>query len=270
MIFKAPSEVCFYITDNFPVYWYGIIVAFSCFVGVFVSYKLYKKLYPYSKYEKILDIASWSLILGILGARLYYCILNPVYYLNNPIEIFNIRGGGLSIHGGLLVGICVLIFLAKKHKLGILKLLDIFAVGTALAQSIGRWGNFFNSEAYGYPTNLPWKLYIPLNHRIDIYSNYEYFHPTFLYESILDLCLFLGLFFILKHFRKKFEGLIFCLYLICYALIRFFVESLRIDSAFNVGSIPIAQIISCIMFVIGIFGLIFIIKKSNNTSIKSL
>jgi len=266
MVFQSPSEICFNITENFPVYWYGIIVAFACFMGVFVSYKVYKKFYPYSDYNKIWDISAWFLLFGIIGARLYFCMLNPSYYFHHPIEFLNFRGGGLSIHGGLAAGIIVLIYFARKYRLGILKLLDAFACGTAFAQSIGRWGNFFNSEAFGYPTNLPWKLFIPENHRPDLYSNYEYFHPTFLYESILDFCSFFILCTIIKKTSKKYQGVTFCTYLIFYALIRIFVESFRIDSALNVGSIPIAQIVSLIMLITGVTGIILITKKNNATS----
>ena len=266
MVFKSPSEVCFYITENFPVYWYGIIVATACFTGVLVSYLIYKKFNPDKDYDKIWDISVWFLLAGIIGARLYYCLLNPVYYFHYPLEIFNIRGGGLSIHGGLITGITVLICYAYKTKLGILKLLDSFACGTAFAQSIGRWGNFFNSEAFGYPTDLPWKLYIPENHRPDIYANNEYFHPTFLYESILDFCLFIILYYVLKRFNQKYSGITFFAYLIFYAIIRIFVESFRIDSALNVAGVPIAKIISVIMLIAGITGTTYILKYKSKTT----
>ena len=182
-MFRSPGDILFSI-NGFDVYSYGIVMAVACLIGVYTSYFIYEKFFPEKNYGKIIDCATWILFFGIIGARLYYCMLNPMYYFSNPLEIINVRQGGLSIHGGLIAGIITLIFFAKKYKLGISNLLDSFACGTAIAQSIGRWGNFFNSEAFGTPTNLPWKLYIPFSKRPDIYSNKEYFHPAFLYESI--------------------------------------------------------------------------------------
>jgi len=256
MIFQSPGDILFSI-NNFSVYTYGVIMAVACLVGVYVSYFIYWKLYPYEDYNRIIDCGAWLLFLGIVGARLYYCLLNPSYYFNNPLEIINIRQGGLSIHGGLIAGILTLIFFAKKYKLGVLKLLDSFACGTALGQAIGRWGNFFNSEAFGAPTNLPWKLYIPLNKRPAGYINNEYFHPTFLYESILDVCIFVILLYVIKKYAKTYNGLTVFIYFTLYGIIRFFIEQLRIDSALNISGIPIAQIVSAMIFIIGICGIIY-------------
>lgn len=260
MIFKSPGDVLFNI-GSFPVYCYGVTLAIASFVGVLVAYKVFKTYNPKSDYDKIWDFAAYLLILGFLGARFYYCLLNPVYYFQNPIEILDFREGGLSIHGGIITGVISAIFLARKYKLPMLKLVDAFICGTALAQSIGRWGNFFNSEAFGYPTNLPWKLYIPYSQRPDIYSGYEFFHPTFLYESILDFGIFLVLILVMKRTSGRYSGLCLSLYLIMYAIVRFFVESFRIDSALNIFNIPVAQLMSLLLLVSGVVGLI-IIKKN--------
>ena len=260
MIFKSPGDVLFNI-GSFPVYCYGVTLAIASFVGVLVAYKVFKTYNPKSDYDKIWDFAAYLLILGFLGARFYYCLLNPVYYFQNPIEILDFREGGLSIHGGIITGVISAIFLARKYKLPMLKLVDAFICGTALAQSIGRWGNFFNSEAFGYPTNLPWKLYIPYSQRPDIYSGYEFFHPTFLYESILDFCIFVILLLVMKKTKGKLSGLCLSLYLIMYAVTRFMVESFRIDSALNIGKIPIAQLMSLVLLIIGVIGVV-IIKKN--------
>ncbi len=213
------------------------------------------------KSRKIWDFSAYVLIAGILGARLYYCLLNPVYYCQNPLEILDFREGGLSIHGGLIAGISALVFLAGKYNLGVLKILDAFACGTSVAQSIGRWGNFFNSEAFGAPTNLPWKLYIPPVNRPADYINFPYFHPTFLYESILDVGIFLILLWIMKKFARKAPGVTVFTYLILYSAVRIIVESLRLDSALNISGIPIAQIVSVIFIFSGVLGLAIIIKK---------
>jgi phosphatidylglycerol:prolipoprotein diacylglycerol transferase len=259
-MFKAPADILISLF-GVDIYYYGVIMAFACLIGVYSSYFIYKKIFPKNDSDRIIDCATWILVFGILGARIYYCMLNPVYYLSQPTEIFNIRQGGMSIHGALILGGVTLIYFANRYKLGGLKLLDAFACGTALAQSLGRWGNFFNSEAFGYPTNLPWKLYIPYSKRPDIYRDYDYFHPTFLYESILDFLMFVILLLLIKKYGQKYNGLVTFMYLILYSIIRFFVESFRTDSALNISQIPIAQIVSGILFVLGIFGLLWIKNK---------
>ena len=252
--FQSPGDVAFKILD-FPVYYYGIIMAFAIFLGFYVTYILYKK-YHDKESSLILDISPWLIIAGIFGARIYYCIVNFSYYISSPLEIFNIRQGGLSIHGMIIVGFLALVFCAKKYRVTFLKLTDVFLCGTALAQSIGRWGNFFNSEAFGYPCNLPWKLYIPFLHRPAEYVNFEYFHPTFLYESILDFFIFIILLCLFKRFTNN-PGIITALYLVLYSIARIFVESFRIDSVLNIAGIPIAQITSFIILIAGICLLIY-------------
>lgn len=260
-MFASPTDVLFKV-NGFPVYVYGFVMALACFVGVCVSYFVYKKYNPDKTYDKIIDMSVPVLIIGILGARLYYCMLNPVYYFNNPLEIINIRQGGLSIHGALFFGMFSLIFYANKYKLGCFKILDSFACGVSLAQSIGRWGNFFNSEAFGTPTNLPWKLYIPALKRPEIYANYEFFHPTFLYESLCDLIIFFILLFIVKNYYNKYEGFTFFFYLFLYSIVRFFIEALRVDSALNLGTVPVARVVSIVMFVIALVGIFYVTNKS--------
>lgn len=261
MIFQSPGDILLTVC-GFKIYYYGIIMASACLIGVIVAYFIFKQYNPESDSEKIWDFAAYFLIAGFLGARLYYCALNPIYYFNNPLEILDFREGGLSIHGGIVAGIAAIIILAKTYKLPVLNTLDSFICGTALAQSIGRWGNFFNSEAFGSPTNLPWKLYIPLSQRPEQFVDYEYFHPTFLYESILNLCIFFILLTLIKKFGTKFPGLTTCSYLILYSCVRIFVESIRVDSALNIHGIQIAKIISVLLIVLGTIGLLTIIKKN--------
>lgn len=260
-MFQSPAEIAFNVF-GFPVYYYGIIMAFSIAVGCYTAYLLYKNFYEKEDEEKIFDIAPFIIIIGIIGARLYYCAVNYSYYIVHPLEIFNIRQGGLSVHGMIIVGIASLYILARIYKLSFLKLADVFCCGAALAQSIGRWGNFFNSEAFGSPTELPWKLFIPVSHRPVEYLNYQYFHPTFLYESILDLIIFVILFMIFRKCSKK-PGLIACIYLILYSVARIFVEHFRIDSVLNIGNFPVAQVMSfCIIFV-GIIGVYLILLRKS-------
>ena len=132
MVFQSPGDILFRVFD-FPVYYYGLILAASCLIGVYTAFLFFKKYNPDKDYNAIWDFSAYIIIAGILGARLYYCLLNPVYYFYHPGEILFIRQGGLSIHGGVTVGILLLIILAKKHKLPVWNLLDAFVCGTAIA-----------------------------------------------------------------------------------------------------------------------------------------
>ena len=264
MIIPAQNDIAF----NFlgiSIYYYGIILASAIFFALIFANKLFNYSHPDLKKDIILEFAPVIIITGILFARLYFCILNPHYYFSHPIEIFDIREGGLSIHGGIIGGIVSTLFMMKKYRLNFFTIIDPIACSTFLGQAIGRWGNYFNSEAYGLPVaSQNWGLYVPLGRRISGYSQYELFHPTFLYESILDFISFLFLFFIYKKFGKQYKGLVFFSYLILYSLIRFFIEQIRIDSVLNIGSVPFAQIISVILFIIGICGILFVFKTRTN------
>lgn len=258
--FQSPGEVAFYI-NSFPIYFYGVVLAFAVFVGFFTAYKLYNHYFK-DDASIILDISPLLIITGVMGARLYYCLTNYAYYMSKPIEIFNIRQGGLSVHGMIIAGLLTLLYCSKKYKIKFLKLTDVFLCGTILAQSIGRWGNFFNSEAFGLPCSLPWKLYISISHRPIEYINFEYFHPTFLYESILDFLVFIILFILFKRFYKT-SGLITGLYLILYSIVRIVVESFRIDSVLNILGFPIAQLVSILILIIGILLIVYLSFKTN-------
>ena len=231
------------------IYFYGVILALAIVAGTLVSDYFGEKFFGLKK-ETIIDASPYLIIFGIIGARLYYCVLNSEFYLRFPSEILAIRHGGISIHGAILGGLLGLIIFALRHKISIPKLCDVSAIGLVLAQSIGRWGNFFNSEAFGYPTNLPWKLYVAEQYRPIPYTNVEYFHPTFLYESVLDLLLFGLLIFVVKKGWNKKDGNIALLYLILYSLIRIFVEHFRIDSVMYIMGFPVAMVVSvAIIFV---------------------
>lgn len=259
-MFTSPSAICFSIF-GIDIYYYGIIMACAVLIGVFFSNFVRNKFYPEIKENDFFDMAFVSVIAGFVGARLYYCLFSFQYYSKHILEIFDFRQGGLSIHGGILFGLIFGILFAYKKKLSILKLADIFAYGLVLAQVIGRWGNFFNSEAFGKPTDIFCKLYIPITHRPLEYINYEYFHPTFLYESVLNLIVFLLLFFVLRKTFKKFDGFIFCSYLILYSIVRIFVEHLRIDSILYFGIFPLPIVVSLIIILFSIVMMIIIYKK---------
>ncbi len=262
MIIPAQHDIAFNMF-GISVYWYGIIMAVAMFFALVCANKLFNDKHPEMNKDIFIEFAPIIIICGILCARLYFCLLNPHYYFTHLWKIFDIREGGLSIHGGIIGGILSMLFIVKKYRLNFLTVIDPLACSTFLGQAIGRWGNYFNSEAYGFPVaGQNWGLYIPPSRRISGYTQFNLFHPTFLYESILDFVAFIVLVYIYKKFGGKFKGLVFFLYLTIYAIIRFFIEHIRIDSALNVGEIPIAQIVSVILFVIGILGLLFVIKKT--------
>lgn len=250
MILSSSGEVAFYI-NNFPVYKYGILMAFAVGLGVILTNKISRNLPKDFFYDNFIYV----LIFGFLGARLYYCLLNFGYYSKNLLEIFNFRGGGLSIHGAIIFGFLALFILSKIKKVPVLNLADSICAVIPLSQSIGRWGNFFNSEAFGLPTYSNWGVFIPIDKRPLEFLNFEYFHPTFLYESVLDLFIFIILFGLYKKNLKS--GTVFYAYLILYSIVRILVESIRIDSVLNIFSIPIAQIVSVILLIIGIIGIYF-------------
>ena len=229
----------------------AIAIAVGTLVSDFVASKYYKL-----KKDTIIDMAPYCIIFGILGARLYYCLMDFAFYLKFPTEILAIRHGGISIHGAIIGGLLGVYIFSKRHKISFPKLCDISAVGLALAQAIGRWGNFFNSEAYGTPTNLPWKLYIAPEFRHIPYLENEFFHPAFLYESILDIIIFAILFFIMKSQKLKKEGNLALIYLIMYSVARIFVEHYRIDSVTYIFGLPVAIFVSISIIILAVLLLI--------------
>ena len=263
-MFTSPGEIAFSI-GPVSLHYYGIIMAFSLLIGVLtakiISANFYKDINP----EIIYDISPHIIIGAILGARIYYCVLSYSYYMQNPAEIIQLWHGGLSIHGAIIGGLISGIIYAKRHKLPVLKLCDIFSYGLILGQAIGRWGNFFNSEAFGRPTENFLKLYIPIYDRPLEYMQYNYFHPTFLYESILDVCIFLILFFVIRKIAKNKDGIVFFSYLILYSVVRILIEQIRIDSVLDVFGIPIAQIVSVIIILISTIAIFFKVKSKKCT-----
>lgn len=213
----SPGRVAFTIF-GLDVMWYGIMIASGMLAAVGLAWR--RAPGAGLDRDRVIDIALYCIPAGALGARLYYVIFEWSYYAQHPAEILNFRSGGLAIHGGLIAGIGLGLLLAKRWKLRIPAYIDLVAPSVALGQAIGRWGNFFNSEAHGGPTDLPWAVIV----------NGTAVHPTFLYESLwcFLLCAFLVWFD--RRGRKKFEGQIFLMYAALYSAERFFVEGLRTDS----------------------------------------
>lgn len=254
MILTSPGAEAFSIF-GLTVYRYGIIMAFAILIGAYAADWAYRKYFLVNENnDLLLDLMPWLIIVGFAGARIYYCILNYHYYLAHPLSILNVREGGLSIHGTLLACIIFLIVYAKKKGIKLFNLTAPLVLGLALAQSIGRWGNFFNSEAFGKPLESGFiKLFIPEALRPLQYRQFEYFHPAFLYESILDFGIFLILLLAVK--KKKNSLFITSLYFALYALVRILVESIRVDSIANFCGIPVAVIVSVIIFIAALWGI---------------
>ncbi len=240
---------------------YGLTMALALVCAMSTVYLVSKKIYKDKiSADFLLDLFPIVIISGILGARLYYVLLNLPFYMHHKEEIFAIWHGGLSIHGAIIFGIIAGVIYCKIKKQKALEIADLCILGLPIGQMIGRWGNYFNSEAFGLPTNLPWGLYIQENLRPEKYISSEFFHPTFLYESILNLIIFGTLLYFTK--KKLKTGSVFFAYFILYGIARFLVEGIRVDSVLNVGAAPIAQIVSIIMFITGIAGILVVRKNA--------
>jgi len=201
--------------------------------------------------EFIWDALFWVVLAGIVGARIWHILTPPPsmvaqgittkWYLMHPLDMLNIRNGGLGIPGAVIGGALALWIYCRRKGISFLTWADAIAPGVALAQAIGRWGNFFNQELYGLPTNLPWKLYIDPLHRVEGYQNFEYFHPLFLYESLWNVVNMAVLLWLARRFGKWLKpGDLFLIYMIMYSIGRFSLDFLRLDAA-QVGGINFNQ-----------------------------
>jgi phosphatidylglycerol:prolipoprotein diacylglycerol transferase len=256
-MFASPGSIVFQ-AGPLAVRWYGLLIASAVMLGTTLAHR--EALRRGQDPDKLLNLIVVAVLSALAGARLYYVLFNWDYYGPQLSKVFAIWEGGLAIHGGLIAGAIATIVYCRVFGLSALVTTDILAPGVAIGQAIGRWGNFFNQEAFGVPTDLPWKLYIDPYHRPPQLKSFEYFHPTFLYESLWNVLVFCILWFGL---RKRLEGkpgsLTLC-YLALYSVGRFFVEGLRIDSLM-MGSIRAAQAVSLLLLVASIFGLLLLARK---------
>lgn len=223
------------------IYWYAIIIVFGIILSLILMY--YSKNKYGIKYEDFIEIMIFALVSGIIGARVFYVLFNLDYYLQEPLQIFNIRNGGLAIYGGIIFGAGIAYLICKKKKISFLNFCDFIVPYLVLTQGIGRLGNFINMEAYGIETNSIF--------RMGIFTETAYIevHPCFLYEMLGCFIIFT----ILKLLQKnqKFSGEILSFYLVLYGIIRFIIEGLRADSLMMYG-VKISQIISLIFVAFGI------------------
>jgi phosphatidylglycerol---prolipoprotein diacylglyceryl transferase len=254
----SPGAIAFQI-GPIVVRWYGILMAVSIVVGLWLGHREARR--QGLPADDIISVGQWSILAGLVGARIYEVIFNWDYYGQYPSKIYKVWEGGLAIHGGLIVGPLVGVFLAYRWHVPILRGLDVTGPCMAIGQAIGRWGNFFNEEAFGRPTNLPWKLYISPPHRPPGLTQYEYFHPTFLYESLWDLGVFIVLVFVLKRRLADRPGALFFAYIGLYSVGRFLIESLRLDS-FWMGSVRVPQAASLIGILIALIGVLWTRRRA--------
>jgi phosphatidylglycerol:prolipoprotein diacylglycerol transferase len=226
--------------------WYGILVALAFAVGSYLAYREVRRLKL--DVDELMNMLIVIIPSSIIGARLYYVVMRWEFYGQNPAYILRIWEGGLAVHGGIIAAVLAVFLYCRRRKHQLLVWLDLLMPSLAIGQAIGRWGNFFNQEAYGYETSLPWAMYIDGAYR----------HPTFLYESLWNVLIF-ALLFILSRRRHQ-SGALFALYLIAYSVGRFFIEMLRTDSLM-IGPLRAAMVISVLGLLAGLATLYFIRRQ---------
>lgn len=243
---------------NFEIRWYGILIGFGVIVAILLAnYNCKKKRVDF---DTILDGFFVAFPAAIVGARLYYVAFEFQNYKDNLIDIFNIRQGGLAIHGGLIGAFLAVYIFAKIRKLSILKYLDIAAPSIILAQAIGRWGNFMNREAHGGEVSYEFISQFPSFIQKGMNISGNYYHPTFLYESIWNIIVCVILLVILYKKSNKEDGIVIASYMILYSLGRVFIEGLRTDSLM-IGNMRIAQLISVAGIIVGVALIMYIRRK---------
>lgn len=249
-----PNPVAFTLFGK-DIYWYGIIIAMGFLLAV--CYMMYRAKSFGLTQDDVLDMVLWAVPIGVVCARLYYCIFYWELYADDPISIVYIWEGGLAIYGGIIGGAITLLVVAKVKKIPPLVMLDVASMGVIIGQLVGRWGNFMNREAHGAVTDSFFKMGLQ-----DASGAVTYYQPTFLYESVWNLIGFIGLHLFVK--KRKFDGEVFLLYVAWYGLGRAWIEGLRTDSLylFSTG-IRVSQLVAAVSFVTaaGILAYVLIRKK---------
>lgn len=257
-----PDPKTFIEIGPFSIQWYAVCIMTGAVIAYLIGQYHFKKL-GYDK-EILSDYFVGLLVIGIIGARIWYVIFmwNELY-ANNPMDIFMITNGGLAIQGGVFAGLLYSYFFFKKREIPFFVAGDAIMPGVLIAQACGRWGNFFNQEAYGSEVSLAFLkgLHLPDFIIDNMYIHGSYYHPTFLYESIGCLIGFFLIIFVVKKIQKK-QGLQFFSYFVWYGFIRYFIEGLRTDSLYVFG-LKTAQLVSIGFVIAGIIGIIYCHTKGN-------
>ena len=240
---------------GFTIAFYGMIIAFGMVMGYLMTAFQAKR--TGQEPDLYLDLALWDIVFAVIGARIYYVIFTWDYYKDNLLQIFNTRGGGLAIYGGVIAGVITTIIFGKVRKQNFFQLLDTACIGLITGQIIGRWGNFCNREAFGGYTNGLFAMQLKqsdvaasnlthsvLKHAVEIDgTRYIQVHPTFLYESLWNIGVLIILLLFTKH--RKYNGQIFLIYLLGYGLGRAWIEGLRTDQLIFFGTgVAVSQVLS--------------------------
>lgn len=266
MIFQSPGA--FLINFGFlQIRWYGVLIALGFVLAAIMVNRRAREWRL--DLEQITNLCLISFIGGIIGGRLYFVALNWSSFWTQPQEIFAMWHGGMSIHGGIIGGFLTAAVYCCYAKLPALRCFDLGGCAIPLAQAVGRWGNFFNSEAFGkpVPNDFPLKLFIPRESKPYQYYSHDYFHPTFLYESIWNILIFLFLYYVAAKRLYKYPGLTFLLYIDLYSLGRLMIEPLRVDSIMA-GDTPvpiIASVTGIVLSSVAFLALLFYYKKKGIT-----
>jgi phosphatidylglycerol:prolipoprotein diacylglycerol transferase len=254
-----------FLNTSFHIYFYGILITLGVVAATLLASAQAK--HSGQDPEIIWDMLFWVVLAGIVGARIWHVLTPPPsmiaqgittqYYLTHPLLMIDIRNGGLGIPGAVIGGVLAMWIYTRRKKLSLVTWLDISAPGLALAQALGRWGNFFNQELYGAPTNLPWKIFIDPAHRLPGFENFAYYHPLFLYESLWNLANMAILLLLSRRFSDRLKtGDIFLTYLVIYPVGRFLLDFLRLDAS-RVAGINANQALSAIVVVVAAVVLIW-------------
>ena len=256
-MFASPGAIAFEL-GPLQIRWYGILMASAILVGFWLAHR--RAVREGLPADQLIRAAQWGVVAGLVGARLYEVVFNWDYYGRFPGKIIAVWEGGLAIHGGLIVGPLVGALLAWKWGVPVLRALDVVAPSMALGQAIGRWGNFFNEEAFGRPADLPWKLYISPPNRPPELRQFDFFHPTFLYESLWNLLVLAVLVRWVRPRIGRHPGAVFFAYIGLYSVGRFLIEPLRLDS-FWLGPFRVAQVASVAGILVAVAGLLWALRQ---------
>lgn len=254
----SPQAQIFHI-GSINVNWYGLILVTAIVLAGYLARKklAQDKIISHRQFE---DLFFYAVIFGLIGARIGHVLFEFDYYLGHPSEIVQIWHGGISLYGSLLGGALAVWWWCRKYKIKFLQISDRILPFFALAQSIGRWGNYFNQELFGHPTDSWLGIYIEPAKRPLMYYGQSHFQPAFFYESLLSLALFVALY---KYSKKRsIAGQVTCLYVVGYALIRFFMEFIRIDDTASFGAWRVPQILSAVLFLLGLYVLFYRTPKN--------
>lgn len=241
------------------IHWYGIIMGLAFFLGTYLA--RYNSKRSGIDPDHVLNMVVLIIPAAIVCARLYYVTFEWQQYKDNPLDIFAVWQGGLAIHGGLIGGVLAGAWYIRKHKLPFLRLADIFMPSVILGQAIGRWGNFINQEAHGDAVSAEFMEKFPAFIREQMFIGGQYYHPTFLYESIWNLIVF-GILILMLYRFKKFDGQVLFSYMILYSIGRFFIEGMRTDSLLIADTLRVAQLVSLCLIAAGVILMLVFARKS--------